>query len=86
MAVYSLRGRVFTCAPDQEVGGRCPISSGEDVLRLYDLDTDPRWNLVVLAVLAVFYRLVALLVVKGGRMEWKWRVLRARISDRLGIV
>jgi membrane protein YdbS with pleckstrin-like domain len=56
------------------------------VLRLYDLDTDPRWNLVVLAVLAVFYRLVALLVVKGGRMEWKWRVLRARISDRLGIV
>ncbi|KAN0116941.1 ABC efflux transporter [Hyaloscypha variabilis] len=86
MAVYSLRGRVFTCAPDQEVGGRCPISSGEDVLRLYDLDTDPRWNLVVLAVLAVFYRLVALVVVKASRMEWKWRFLRARISDRLGIV
>jgi hypothetical protein len=54
VAIYSLRGRVFTCVPDQEVGGRCPISSGEDVLRLYDLDVDPRWNLVVLAVLAVF--------------------------------
>jgi hypothetical protein len=54
VAVYSLRGRMFTCVPDQEVGGRCPISSGEDVLQLYGLDVDPRWNLVVLGVLAVF--------------------------------
>jgi ABC-2 type transporter len=91
MAVYSLRGRVFTCMPDQEVGGRCPISSGEDVLRLYDLDVDPTWNLVVLAVLAVFYRLVAFCVVKVSRMEWKWRwgkeeFLRAGNSVSSGMV
>lgn len=72
VAVYSLRGRVFTCVPGQEVGKRCPISSGEDVLQLYNLDVDPTWNLVVLAVLAVFYRLVACFVVKASRMEWKW--------------
>jgi hypothetical protein len=91
MVVYSLRGRVFTCLPDQEVGGRCPISSGEDVLRLYGLDMDPTKNLVVLAVLAVFYRLVALCVVKTSRMEWKWRsgkerFLRAGSRVRSGMV
>lgn len=67
---YSLRGRVFTCLPEQEVGGRCPISSGEDALRLYNLDVDPRWNLAVLVVLTVVYRLVALVVVKASRIEW----------------
>ena len=86
MAVYSLRGRVFTCVPDQEVGGRCPINSGEDVLQLYNLDVDPTWNLVVLAVLAVFYRLVALCVVKASRMEWKWRLGKERFLRAGGLV
>jgi len=86
LAVYSLRGKVFTCAPDQEVDGRCPINSGEDVLRLYDLDVDPRRNLIILTLLTVFYRLIAFGVIKAGRMEWKGKLLRARISGRLGIV
>jgi ABC-type multidrug transport system ATPase subunit len=91
VAVYSLRGRVFTCAPEQEIYGTCPISSGEDVLRLYNLDVDPRWNLVVLAVLAVFYRVVAVAAVKASRMEWRWKwrkqiLLRSRKMDRSGIV
>jgi len=60
------------------------------VLRLYNLDADPRWNLVVLAVLAVFYRAVAV-AVKISRMEWKWRlgkdiVWRSRKPGTLGMV
>jgi len=91
VAVYSLRGRVFTCASEQEIDGRCPVSSGEDVLRLYNLDVDPRWNLVVLAVLAVFYRAVAMAVVKVSRIKWKWRLGNeilwgSRKSRTLGMV
>jgi len=80
LAVYSLRGRVFTCAPDQEIDGRCPVSSGEDVLTLYNLDEDPRRNLIILAVLAIFYRVVAFAVVKVGRMEWGSKVKRRKES------
>jgi hypothetical protein len=91
IAVYSLRGRVFTCAPDQEIAGKCPISSGEDVLRLYNLDKDPSWNLVVLAVLAILYRVIALAIVKASRMEWGWkrnkeRFLASRKVHRVGMV
>jgi hypothetical protein len=91
LAVYSLKGRVFTCSPDQEIDGTCPVSSGEDVLRLYNLDKDPRWSLVVLAVLAVFYRIVALTILKASRIEWGWRrgkerFLASRKADRLDLV
>jgi hypothetical protein len=90
LAVYSLRGRVFTCAQDQEIDGSCPISNGEDILALYNLAEDPRWNLIALAVLAIFYRIVAFAVVKVSRMEWgskvKWRKESLSRSRNSGLV
>ncbi|KAL9046081.1 MAG: hypothetical protein Q9214_000991, partial [Letrouitia sp. 1 TL-2023] len=40
LAPYTLRGVAFTCGEAQRsVEGRCPIETGEEVLRLYNLDT-----------------------------------------------
>jgi hypothetical protein len=69
LAVYSLKGREFTCTSAEEVRGECPISTGEQVLELYNIDGDPRLSLLILGVLAVFYRLVAYTVIKGSRIE-----------------
>jgi hypothetical protein len=71
LAVYSLKGREFTCTPAQEVGGKCPISTGEQVLALYNIYGNPRLSLLILGVLVVFYRLVAYTVVKASRVEWR---------------
>jgi hypothetical protein len=71
LAVYSLKSREFTCTPAQEVGGKCPISTGEQVLALYNIDGNPKLSLLILGVLVVFYRLVAYAVVKASRVEWR---------------
>ncbi|KKA27009.1 hypothetical protein TD95_000538 [Thielaviopsis punctulata] len=41
MAPYSLRGEVFTCTREQRTPtGQCQISTGEQVLQLYNMDGD----------------------------------------------
>lgn len=71
IAVHSLRGRTFTCRPEQEVNGICPISTGEQVLELYKLDVDPRWNLILPVILTMVYRVMAFIVVATSRVNWR---------------
>ncbi|CAZ82409.1 unnamed protein product [Tuber melanosporum] len=67
---YSLDGVTFTCTPSQRLpGGNCPIETGKQVLQLYGLDEDPKWNLVALAVVTVVYRVMAFAMLKLQRMQ-----------------
>ncbi|KIY47464.1 P-loop containing nucleoside triphosphate hydrolase protein [Fistulina hepatica ATCC 64428] len=62
---YTLRGVQFTCTESQRLSdGQCPLSTGEQVLDLYNLNIDPRPMLGVLGGITVAYRLVAYLILK----------------------
>ena len=88
LASYILQGQRFEC--DNAVEGQldhtgsdvkglvfCPIQTGEQVLRLYDLDvTDPNVSLLALGVCTVTYRVLAYLVLKLNREGWRWRLWR----------
>ncbi|OJJ36083.1 hypothetical protein ASPWEDRAFT_109538 [Aspergillus wentii DTO 134E9] len=65
MTEYMLAGRRFSCANSERLdGGSCPVSEGEEVLRLYKMDGDPSYNLIGLAVCLVAYRVAAYVAVK----------------------
>ncbi|KAL8733181.1 MAG: hypothetical protein Q9181_003680 [Wetmoreana brouardii] len=70
LAPYTLRGVVFTC-PDDEAKCMGP-RSGEEVLKLYKLDTNSGLNLVALGVCVVVYRLVAWALLECRRRRWAW--------------
>lgn len=82
LAPYTLRDIAFTCnratrLPD----GTCPITTGKQVLRLYDLDTNPAMNIMALGVCTLVYRLLAYLLLKAKRTHWgdfKGRERKAR--------
>ncbi|KAL8862693.1 MAG: hypothetical protein Q9178_001191 [Gyalolechia marmorata] len=79
LAPYTLRGLLFTC-PDggEQCGG---LRTGEDVLSLYNLDTDPWKNLAALGACVVIYRVVAwgILELKRKRSSWRIRLPNRRI-------
>lgn len=61
----SLRGQTFTCALEHQLpNGSCVISTGEQVLNLYNLDVNASKNIAALAGMIVAYRAVAYLVLK----------------------
>lgn len=68
---YSLAGVEFTCTDAQRLpGGRCPITSGDDVLQLFGLATPhPALQLLWMAVVTVAYRIVAYAVLRLKRMH-----------------
>lgn len=69
---YSLERQTFTCEDYQKLpNGRCPIETGEDVMRVYDYKFDPELNMVYVAAVTVAYRLVAYLVLKAKKMSWR---------------
>lgn len=71
LAPYTLDGFHFTCSPDQKVGGRCPIETGEDALALFGLQGSSAWkNLVALVACTVVYRLVAYAVLRVKMAQW----------------
>lgn len=71
LAPYSLRGIMFTCDESQRLpDGQCPIETGERVLDLYKLNTNPGRNILALGICTVIYRLVAYLLLKGVKMHW----------------
>lgn len=71
LAPYTLRGVTFTCDKDQRLpNGRCPIETGEDVLREYNFQTNARLNILALGITVIAYRLVAYLVLKLKRTRW----------------
>lgn len=68
----TLRGQTFTCEASQRLeNGRCPVSTGEEVLTLYNLDKNPFVNLGALAATIVVYRLFAYAVLKLVRTKRK---------------
>ncbi|KAL8653372.1 MAG: hypothetical protein Q9226_003875 [Calogaya cf. arnoldii] len=71
LAPYTLRGLHFTCPDGEEQCGG--LRTGEEVLTLYNLDTDPGKNLAALGACVVIYRLVAwgLLELKRKRSGWR---------------
>jgi len=71
LAPYSLHDIVFTCTKSQLLpDGTCPITTGIEVLKLYDLDTNPAVNLAALGACMVVYRLLAYMLLKVMRMHW----------------
>ncbi|KAH7010727.1 P-loop containing nucleoside triphosphate hydrolase protein [Macrophomina phaseolina] len=74
LAPYSLRGVRFTCTEAQRlVDGRCPVETGEDVLRLYRLEAgSPALNVLWLGVCTVLYRLLAYALLKARRERWSF--------------
>lgn len=72
LAPYSLRGVTFSCTEFQRLpGGACLIESGEQVLRLYGLDREPRGSLLALAGCVLGYRVLAYGVLKVKRGRWE---------------
>jgi hypothetical protein len=68
MAPYSMNGQYFTCTDAQRLpDGKCPIETGRQVLKLYNLDKDAAMNVLTLGVCTVIYRLVAYVFLKAMR-------------------
>ena len=79
-APYSLKDFKFTCVDDQKLpNGQCVIASGEQALKLYELDIDcPGLMLVGLAAAVIIYRLLAYLVLRGKMMEFSFFQMQVR--------
>jgi len=75
LAPYSLKGIVFHCTNAQKLpDGTCPVTTGLQVLKLYDLDTNPAVNIAALGACTVVYRLLAYVLLRIKRGHWgSWR-------------
>ncbi|KAF2734700.1 P-loop containing nucleoside triphosphate hydrolase protein [Polyplosphaeria fusca] len=84
MAPYTLRGQVFECEDWQRLpGGGCPITTGKQVLRLYNLDRNPERQIMALGIVTVVYRVVAWGLLKCVKERWIGRAWR-RVAGRRG--
>ncbi|KAL8918882.1 MAG: hypothetical protein Q9172_005240 [Xanthocarpia lactea] len=72
LAPYTLRGLYFTCPDGEEQCGG--LRTGEEVLSLYNLDTDPRKNLAALGACVVIYRVIAWGILELKRKRSSWRI------------
>jgi hypothetical protein len=72
----SLRGVNFHCTPSQlSADGTCPVNSGEDVLKLYNLDVNTMaYSLGMVACLTI-YRFIAYGLLKLKLMQWQLKKL-----------
>lgn len=74
LAPYTLRGQTFTCKESQQLAdGSCPLSTGKEVLELYNLDVRPDLYLMALVICCILYRAVAYLLLKAKRTQWSKR-------------
>ncbi|EEH43518.2 uncharacterized protein PADG_08138 [Paracoccidioides brasiliensis Pb18] len=77
LASYSVTGHRFTCSDFQRLpDGHCPIETGEQALKLYNLDKNPEMNLVALGVCTIIYRMVAYGLLKAYRSHGFWEKIR----------
>lgn len=86
LAPYSLHGQNFTCtAAEMLPDGNCPISSGEQVLALYNLDKNGPMMIMALGVCTIVYRLVAygfLKAVRSKNTMERWREWRRSRQEK----
>lgn len=85
LAPYSMHDQHFDCTPSQRLAdGHCPIQTGEQVLDLYNLNTDGAMNVLALGVCTLVYRVVAYAFLKAMRSQrvmerWhEWRRSRRK--------
>ncbi|OAR01316.1 hypothetical protein LLEC1_03743 [Akanthomyces lecanii] len=72
IAPYAMRGVEFHCTSEQTLpDGSCPITSGEQVLDLYNFDVDPKVNAYCLLACVVIYRVIAWALLRVTRARWK---------------
>jgi ABC-type multidrug transport system ATPase subunit len=76
MAPYTFRNLRFTCEDWQKINGQCPITTGQQVLDLYNLDKDPEMYLMALGICAIVYRFLAYVVLKVVKERWVGRLWR----------
>ncbi|KAJ5106337.1 hypothetical protein N7456_003012 [Penicillium angulare] len=63
---YSMHGLKFTCDDKQRGSdGSCPIQTGEDVLKIYNMADELRQDLIALCICILAYRLAAYCSVKA---------------------
>jgi hypothetical protein len=68
----SLRGVNFYCTSAQlAADGTCPVNTGEDVLRLYDLDVSTTAYALGMVACLVSYRVIAYALLKLRLMHWQ---------------
>lgn len=86
MAHYALQGQHFDCsAAERLADGDCPITTGEQVLKLYNLDKNGPMNVMALGVCTIIYRCVAyafLKAMRSHRMMELWREWRLSRKSR----
>jgi ABC-type multidrug transport system ATPase subunit/ABC-type multidrug transport system permease subunit len=71
LAPYLLRGITFDCPPEEmSPGNECVQTRGDDILRLYELDYNPRIQLAILVGVMFAYRLLAFLVLYLRKRNW----------------
>ncbi|KAL9108387.1 MAG: hypothetical protein Q9227_006847 [Pyrenula ochraceoflavens] len=74
---YAMENIHFTCSDSERLpNGHCPIENGEQVLQLYNLQTNAGLNIMALGVCTIIYRLLAYLVLKVTRMHWSLKSFR----------
>jgi ABC-type multidrug transport system ATPase subunit/ABC-type multidrug transport system permease subunit len=85
LAPYSMHGQHFDCTSSERLAnGQCPISTGEEVLALYNLDKSGPMNIMALGVCTIIYRFVAYALLKAIRshhMMERWREWRSRRAN-----
>lgn len=74
LAPYTLRGVTFSCTDMQKLpNGHCPVATGEDALKLYNLNGNAALNLLAVGICAVIYRMLAFLILKARMTRWDWK-------------
>ena len=84
LAPYTLAGVMFSCTTAQQLpNGQCPVATGEDAVKLYNLDGNAGLNLLALSICLVVYRMLAFLLLKTKRTKWglKERLGRGRNKE-----
>ena len=68
----SLRGVIFYCTPSQlSADGTCPITTGEEVLELYNLNVNTMAYSLGMVACLIIYRVIAYGLLKLKLMHWQ---------------
>jgi energy-coupling factor transporter ATP-binding protein EcfA2/ABC-type multidrug transport system permease subunit len=82
LASYTLTDITFTCNDFQRLSnGQCPIETGEQVLKEFNLDKNANMYLMGLGICTIAYRVIAYVVLKASRERWILKLWRRFKKD-----
>ena len=64
MAGYSLRSQRFSCTTAQMVNGQCRLSTGEQVLNLFNFKVNSKLHLIGLGIATIVHRIITYTVLR----------------------